>query len=53
MVALLVVFWVLFSRSAPSGSSVGFYLFGLILGILLISQFWINAVPIPKEVEVG
>jgi AAA family ATP:ADP antiporter len=39
MSGLLVAFWVLF-RTAGSWVSVGFYLLGLILGILLISQFW-------------
>jgi AAA family ATP:ADP antiporter len=39
MSALLVAFWVLF-RTGGSWVSVGFYLLGLILGILLISQFW-------------
>ena len=36
---LLVGFWFLF-RNAGDWVSVGFYLLGLILGILLISQFW-------------
>ena len=36
---LLVAFWLLF-RSAGDWVSVGFYLLGLILGLLLISQFW-------------
>ena len=39
MAGLLVVFWLLFQTGA-SGSRSAFYLFGLILGILLISQFW-------------
>ena len=39
MSALLVGFWFLF-RTAGDWVSVGFYLLGLILGILLISQFW-------------
>jgi AAA family ATP:ADP antiporter len=39
MSALLVGFWLLF-RTAGEWVSVGFYLLGLILGILLISQFW-------------
>jgi ATP:ADP antiporter, AAA family len=37
--ALLVVFWILF-RIVHDTAAVGFYVFGLILGILLISQFW-------------
>lgn len=40
MIALLVTFWALFTRVGSEWVSVGFYLFGLILGILLISQFW-------------
>src|SRR5579871_4209465 len=37
--ALLVVFWILFKTDA-SWVSVAFYVLGLVLGILLISQFW-------------
>ncbi len=37
--ALLVLFWFLF-QSGASWVSVAFYVMGLILGILLISQFW-------------
>ena len=41
MVILLVVFWVLFSGLGDAKVvAAAFYLFGLILGILLISQFW-------------
>ena len=39
MSAILVVFWFLFGSGAV-WVSVAFYVFGLILGILLISQFW-------------
>jgi ATP/ADP translocase/CRP-like cAMP-binding protein len=39
MSALLVGFWFLF-RAAGEWVSAGFYLLGLVLGILLISQFW-------------
>jgi len=39
MAGLLVLFWVLF-RTAGEWVSVGFYLLGLVLGILVISQFW-------------
>ena len=39
IVALLVVFWALL-RTGAAWVTVGFYFFGLILGILLISQFW-------------
>ena len=37
--AILVVFWFLFASDAV-WISVAFYVFGLMLGILLISQFW-------------
>ncbi len=41
MVALLVIFYLLFAGFADARvPAVGFYLFGLILGILLTSQFW-------------
>ena len=40
MIVLLVTFWLLFTQVGAEWVSVGFYLFGLILGILLISQFW-------------
>ena len=40
MIVLLVTFWVLFTQVGSEWVSVGFYLFGLILGILLISQVW-------------
>ena len=36
---MLIVFWALFS-AGYDGASVAFYVLGLILGILLISQFW-------------
>jgi CRP-like cAMP-binding protein/HEAT repeat protein len=39
MVALLVTFWVLFA-AGQEWVDVGFYLFGQIYGLLLISQFW-------------
>ena len=39
IVALLVVFWALLQTGA-AWVTVAFYFFGLILGILLISQFW-------------
>jgi AAA family ATP:ADP antiporter len=38
-IVLLLAFWVLF-QSGQEWPSVGFYVLGLILGILLISQFW-------------
>lgn len=40
MVGLLVLFWVLFTQFGAEWVSVGFYFLGLILGLLLISQFW-------------
>ena len=40
MIVLLVLFWVLFTQVGGEWVSVGFYLYGLVLGILLISQFW-------------
>ncbi|MCA1583210.1 MAG: MFS transporter [Acidobacteria bacterium] len=40
MVGLLLLFWLLFTTIGAEWISVAFYLVGLILGILLISQFW-------------
>ena len=39
LVVLLVVFWALF-RAGGDWVSVAFYVLGLVLGLLLISQFW-------------
>ena len=39
LVVLLVAFWVLLSAGYEAASA-GFYVLGLILGLLLISQFW-------------
>jgi AAA family ATP:ADP antiporter len=39
LVALLVAFWFLF-RTGATWVSVAFYVFGLLFGILTISQFW-------------
>ena len=39
LLVILLLFWVLF-RQGVAWASAGFYLFGLIFGILLISQFW-------------
>ena len=39
LLALLVLFWILF-RTGAEWVPVAFYVFGLVLGILLISQFW-------------
>src|SRR5512143_527729 len=39
MAAVLVAFWLLF-RTGSEWVSVGFYVFGLILAVLVISQFW-------------
>jgi ATP/ADP translocase/HEAT repeat protein/CRP-like cAMP-binding protein len=39
LVVVLIVFWAIFS-AGYDGASAAFYVLGLILGILLISQFW-------------
>ena len=46
LVVLLAGFWVLFQTGA-AWVSVAFYIFGLVIGILLISQFWTLANEIP------
>ncbi len=50
--ALLVVFWLWF-QSGSQWASTGFYFFGLILGILVISQFWTlaNEVYDPRQAK--
>ena len=40
MAVLLVVFWFLFTTIGQDWIAVGFYVLGLILAVLLISQFW-------------
>ncbi len=52
LAALLVVFWFLF-QTMPDYAAAGFYFFGLILGILLISQFWTlaNEVYDPRQAK--
>jgi ATP:ADP antiporter, AAA family len=52
MGAMLLVFWLLFQQSA-AWVSVAFYLAGLILGVLLISQFWTvaNLVYDPRQAK--
>lgn len=52
MAALLLVFWTLFQADAR-WTSAAFYLMGLILGILLISQFWTvaNLVYDPRQAK--
>jgi AAA family ATP:ADP antiporter len=40
MAGLLVLFWFLFTTIGADWIAVGFYVFGLILAVLLISQFW-------------
>ena len=52
LVALLVAFWVWF-ESGSQWASTGFYFFGLILGILVISQFWTlaNEVYDPRQAK--
>ena len=49
---LLVAFWFLF-QSGAEWASTAFYFFGLILGILLISQFWTlaNEVYDPRQAK--
>ena len=42
VVGLLVLFWALF-RTEASWVSVAFYVFGLLIGVLLINQFWMLA----------
>ncbi len=52
LVAMLVAFWVWF-QSGSQWASTGFYFFGLILGILVISQFWTlaNEVYDPRQAK--
>jgi AAA family ATP:ADP antiporter len=52
LVALLVVFWFLFQTN-QAWVPVLFYLFGLVLGVLLISQFWTlaNVVYDPRQAK--
>ncbi len=52
LVGLLVAFWVWF-QSGSTWASTGFYFFGLILGILVISQFWTlaNEVYDPRQAK--
>jgi ATP:ADP antiporter, AAA family len=52
LVALLVAFWIWF-ESGSQWASTGFYFFGLILGILVISQFWTlaNEVYDPRQAK--
>ena len=40
MMALLLVFWMLFATVGSDWVAVGFYILSLIIGILLVSQFW-------------
>ena len=40
LVALLLLFWFLFTQVGGEWISVGFYFLGLIFGLLTISQFW-------------
>src|SRR5687768_6160900 len=40
MAALLVLFWLLFTTIGQDWIAVAFYVLGLILAVLLISQFW-------------
>jgi ATP:ADP antiporter, AAA family len=40
MMVLLLVFWLLFATVGADWVAVGFYILSLIIGILLVSQFW-------------
>src|SRR5205085_77521 len=53
MAALLLLFWFLFTSVGGKVVSVAFYLAGLILGVLLISQFWTlaNIVYDPRQAK--
>src|SRR3954452_13126023 len=52
MAALLLVFWLLFQTNQP-GLPVAFYVLGLLLRVLLISQFWTlaNVVYDPRQAK--
>ena len=52
MAAVMVVFWAWFRRGGE-WASVAFYLWGLILGLLLVSQFWTlaNAIYDPRQAK--
>ena len=52
LVGLLIAFWLWF-KSGSDLASTGFYFFGLILGILVISQFWTlaNEVYDPRQAK--
>ena len=52
MAVMLIVFWFLF-RTDATWVSVAFYVAGLILGVLLISQFWTlaNVVYDPRQAK--
>ena len=52
MALVMVAFWVLFQQGGD-WVSVGFYIWGMLLGVLLISQFWTlaNAVYDPRQAK--
>ena len=52
MAAIMVMFWMLFQRGGD-WVSVGFYIWGMLLGVLLISQFWTlaNSVYDPRQAK--
>ena len=52
MAAIMVAFWVMFQRGGD-WVSVGFYIWGMLLGVLLISQFWTlaNGVYDPRQAK--
>ncbi|MEO5895597.1 MAG: Npt1/Npt2 family nucleotide transporter [Vicinamibacterales bacterium] len=52
MAVAMVIFWFLFQRGGD-WVSVGFYVWGLLLGVLLISQFWTlaNSIYDPRQAK--
>ncbi|MEO6213833.1 MAG: Npt1/Npt2 family nucleotide transporter, partial [Vicinamibacterales bacterium] len=52
MSAVMVMFWFLFQRGGD-WVSVGFYIWGMLLGVLLISQFWTlaNGIYDPRQAK--
>ena len=52
MSAIMVGFWIMFQRGGD-WVSVGFYIWGMLLGVLLISQFWTlaNGVYDPRQAK--
>ena len=52
MAALMALFWVLF-RGRAEWVSVAFYIYGMLLGVLLTSQFWTlaNGIYDPRQAK--